>query len=291
MRSRIRGRIGLRGPGIRSTDVWSVARRPRWIALLVLALAVSAGFAALGQWQLARSIASGVVVERDTETVRPLSEVTEPQAPTLEGQVGQLVEVSGDLVPGDYSVLSERLNGGEEGYWVIGRLQTDDAALAVALGWAADRERAESVAAELGAGGVAAGGSVSSDVTLAGRYVAPEAPQLTDFEAGERSVMAPSALVNEWTDFEGRSYSGYLVSGAEVPGLDLIDAPEPEQEVSLNWLNLFYAAEWAVFSIFAVFLWYRLVKDAWEREVDEREEAERESSAGRSESARHPTVN
>ena len=266
--------------------MWSVARRPRWIALLVLALAVSAGFAALGQWQLQRSIASGAVVERETETVRPLGEVTEPQSPTREGQVGQLVEVGGELVPGDYSVLSERVNGGDEGHWVVGHLQTDDAALAVALGWAADEEQAASVVADLESGAVTpvgpgpGSGSGSAGITLTGRYVAPEAPQLTDFESSERSVMAPSALVNEWADFEGRAYSGYLVSGAEVRGLELIDAPEPEQEVSLNWLNLFYAAEWAVFSIFAVFLWYRLVKDAWEREVDEREEAGRESSVG-----------
>lgn len=244
--------------------MWTVARRPRWIALLVLALAISGGFAALGQWQLERSIASGVVVERDTETVKPLEEVTEPQVPTLENQVGQLVGVSGEFVAGDYSALSGRFNDGEEGYWVIGHLRTDDASLAVALGWAATEEQAASVIDDLDA----------DEVTLTGRYVAPEAPQLTDFEGGERSVMAPSALVNEWEDFTGLVYSGYLVSGADVPGLDLIDAPTPESARSLNWLNLFYAAEWAVFSVFAVFLWYRLVRDAWEREVEEQEEAE-----------------
>ena len=36
--------------------MWSVARRPRWIAALILALGVAAGFAALGQWQVGRAV-------------------------------------------------------------------------------------------------------------------------------------------------------------------------------------------------------------------------------------------
>ena len=55
--------------------------RPRWIAALVLALAISAAFAALGQWQLARAISSGEVVERSTETVQPLSDTVSSARP------------------------------------------------------------------------------------------------------------------------------------------------------------------------------------------------------------------
>jgi hypothetical protein len=40
-------------------------------------------------------------------------------------------------------------------------------------------------------------------------------------------------------------------------------------ERSLNILNLFYALEWAIFGLFALYLWFRLVKDAWERELEE----------------------
>ena len=41
----------------------------------------------------------------------------------------------------------------------------------------------------------------------------------------------------------------------------------------MNWLNIFYAAEWAVFAGFAFYLWYRLAKDAWEKEVEDFEDA------------------
>ena len=36
--------------------------------------------------------------------------------------------------------------------------------------------------------------------------------------------------------------------------------------MSLNLLNVFYAVEWELFAGFAIFLWYRLVKDTWEEE-------------------------
>ena len=55
-------------------------------------------------------------------------------------------------------------------------------------------------------------------------------------------------------------------SSTAPAGLDLIDAPPPITEIGLNLLNVFYAVEWVIFAGFAIFLWYRLVKDAWELE-------------------------
>ena len=40
--------------------------------------------------------------------------------------------------------------------------------------------------------------------------------------------------------------------------------PQPPAE-KINWLNLFYAAEWVVFAGFALFIWWRLVKDDYRR--------------------------
>ena len=75
-------------------------------------------------------------------------------------------------------------------------------------------------------------------------------------------------MVNLWHDVDAKGvYGGYIVAqDAAVAGWTPIDSPPPSSEVELNWLNLFYAAEWVVFAGFAIFLWYRLVKDAWERE-------------------------
>ena len=42
---------------------------------------------------------------------------------------------------------------------------------------------------------------------------------------------------------------------------------------------MFYAVEWVVFAGFAIFLWYRLVRDAVERERDEAEDGGAEAAA------------
>ncbi|MCU1404806.1 MAG: hypothetical protein JWQ43_1109 [Glaciihabitans sp.] len=252
--------------------MWSVARRPRWIAALFLALAIAAAFAALGQWQIARSVADATVVERDTETVKPLTEFAQPQQPVTSIAAGQLVSFEGTVVQGDSSVLSDRLNGGVSGFWVMAHVVTDTgASIAVAQGWAATRAEAEAAAE--------ASPSIAALIPYTGRFISSEAPQEGDFESGERNTASVAALINEWSVAPVGVYGGYLVSASAPAGLTVIDSLEPDNEVTLNWLNIFYAVEWAVFAVFAVFLWYRLVKDAWEREEEEAAEIAAEDAA------------
>jgi len=65
-------------------------------------------------------------------------------------------------------------------------------------------------------------------------------------------------------------YEAYVVEHQRLPGLSAIYSPPPIQQVTLNWLNVFYAVEWAVFAGFALYFWYRVVKDAKEREDEDR---------------------
>jgi cytochrome oxidase assembly protein ShyY1 len=249
-----------------STTLWQVARRPRWIAALVLALGVASGFAALGQWQLARSVEGGQVEGVQTETSLPLDSIATPQQPMPSKTIGQLVTVGEvDWVSGDYVVLSGRANLSESGYWVVGHaVAANGASLAVALGWVGDADAAASAARSFDDSPPAR--------TLSGRYVSTESPQQSDFEAGARSALAVSELVNLWAAAPDGVYSGYVIAADPPPGLDRIDAPPPNTDVSLNLLNVFYAIEWVIFAGFAIFLWYRLVKDAWEEENAEEPE-------------------
>lgn len=242
---------------------FAVARRPRWIGGLLLALAIAGGFAALGQWQLERSFANvDPDPGPDTEQAVPLTSIVEPQTGVTDSQLGRRVTVSGSLTAGDLSVLSDRDNGSASGYWLVGRLITDDGvSLAVALGWSEDRAGIDAVAAD---------GPQLTDERITGRYLPSEGPQQTDFEAGQRSAMAVPQLLNEWDDpAPGPAYSGYLVLAEPIPGLEPIISPEPIREVGLNLLNVFYAVEWALFGGFAVYLWYRVVRDVVEREREE----------------------
>lgn len=237
---------------------WRIARRPRWIAALLLALGVAAGFAALGQWQLERSLESAVVDDRDTETVVALDSIAVPQQVMTTDASGRLVSVSGAWVAGDDLVVTGRLSGddgsgaaGEPGDWVIRHFETDGgASLAVAVGY--------------GAVGAGIPDLPIGEADLVGRYVPSESPQLSDFEAGERTAIAVAELINLWSS-AGPVYSGYLVLDEAPPGLSTIAAPPPEVPAELNLLNLFYAIEWVIFGGFAVYLWWRLVKDEQEK--------------------------
>jgi surfeit locus 1 family protein len=203
--------------------MWSVARRPRWIAMLVLALAVAAGFAALSQWQLARSVATGTVVVRTTETPVPLESVAQPQHPVTTASDGQMVTVSGTWAPHDYLLVSDRLNNAASGYWVVGHLSTSDSVgVAVALGWTDSQQQADSVLATLNAGN----GTTGAEIT--GRYLASEGPQDSKFEQGKLSTLSEGAMVNLWQTVDARGvYGGYIVAQDAAAGLETIDSPPP----------------------------------------------------------------
>jgi cytochrome oxidase assembly protein ShyY1 len=234
---------------------WVLARTPRWIAALLLALAIAAGFAALGQWQLGRSIDNATVSEIDTETAVALTTIAKPDSAMTDAELGRTVAVRGDLVDGDFVVLTGRNNGGSAtGTWLVGHLITDEGiSLAVALGWSTD--------AILPPEAVDAGRS-----EWVGRYLPSEGPQFSDFEHGERTALSVPELVNLWDD-AGPVYAGYLVLADPAPDLEPIIAHAPVSEVALNLLNVFYAIEWVLFAGFAIYLWYRLVRDAVERTV------------------------
>jgi surfeit locus 1 family protein len=256
-----------------TVTVWTVARRPRWIAALALALMMAAGFAGLSQWQLARAVATGTVIERDTETALPIEDVAKPQSPVTDRANAQLVTATGRWNAGDYSIVSNRLNKGTAGYWVVGHFSAGldsgtTAGLAVAVGWSADRAGAASAAKTLEAQANLA------VVPIEGRYIPAEGPQDSDFEHGKLSTMTPGAFLNSWTTPDAAGvYGGYLTSAVAAPGLTRIDSPKPSSAVEVNLLNIFYAVEWVVFAGFAIFLWYRLVRDTWEREQEEAAEA------------------
>jgi surfeit locus 1 family protein len=246
--------------------MWAVARRPRWIGLLVFALVLAALFAFLGRWQLERAVESAHVDPSTTETQRTLDRITTPQTATPEDLAGQRVRVTGHFVPGDTIVLTGRSGGGRfqtVGHFVDART---GASLPVVIGYA-DSRRAATAGGERAATG--------RTVSVVGRYYPSESPDQDAFQKGEHSAVAVALLVNEWHGFDGDVYGGYVVATAATASpahLGTIADRAPSHDVQLNWLNLFYAVEWVVFAGFAVFLWYRFVKDAWEREQDEADE-------------------
>jgi cytochrome oxidase assembly protein ShyY1 len=237
--------------------------RPRSLLLLLVALAVALLFAALGQWQLQRAVQNGAVVARPTESIRPLASVATPQTQQTDASIGQMVRVSGSWVPGDFLVVDRRLNRGTEGAWVAGHFLPDRPAgsqLAVAVGWAPDRAHAQAVADRLNARPPARGALVGRYLDSDGAVVPQSGPPTA------LTAMAVPQLLNLWQrQADGPVYNGYVVARAAPAGLTAIDSPRPTKQVELNLLNLLYAGEWVVFALAAFYVWYRLIRDRWER--------------------------
>ena len=234
--------------------MWRVARRPKWIAALFLALGVASIFGLLGQWQLDRSIEQGTIIERNTETVVPLESVATPQSVITSEASGRMVSVECRFVEGDDVVLDNRRTLQGVGQWLVRHCMTEQGnSLAVAVGFAPSGVSANTLPATTG--------------EIVGRYVPTESPQQSDFVAGEISAVAVPELLNLWAD-PGPVYGGYLVLSEAPEGLFTIGTEAPPTESELNWLNLFYALQWVIFGLFALYLWWRLVRDEWEREAE-----------------------
>jgi surfeit locus 1 family protein len=263
-----------RAPEVFPPTLREVMLRPRWLGMLALCLVVAGVFAWLGQWQLGRAIETAPVEAGTTEQVRPIADVVKPGAYLDAPLVGQKVEVSGRFLPDDYIVVTNRVNDGVTGFWVTGQFRLDGTStptsLAVAIGWAPTQQKADAAVAALKT-------SASSDAarTLTGRLISDEGPAVPPHDDPmELTKMSPAALLSRWHDIDGLDvYRPYLTSAKPMAGLTAISSPAPDERSGLNWLNLFYAVEWAVFAGFAFYLWYRLAKDAWEKEVEEIEDA------------------
>jgi surfeit locus 1 family protein len=261
-----------------------VARRPRWIGVLALCIMVAAVFALLGQWQIERAVEQGQADERDTETAVPLASVAQPTATLTTEAGGRMVSFTGTWAADGFDTLAGRKQHDALGTWVIGRVLVDQptgeaASLAVAIAWFADAARAEAVAAELS--------TTDASADLVGRLMPTEAPTMGDLRGDSREAMSVAALINEWEDWNGLVYESYAIldepSAAASAGLadggEPIVSQPPEVDAQLNVLNIFYAIEWIAFMLFAFYLWYRLVKDALEREVEALEDAQAAAAA------------
>ena len=252
------------------------ALKPRWIAGLVFAIVLSGVFVLLSQWQFGQSTKSDMPVAAITEEVKPLTAVLKPAEFFPGSAADQKVSATGSYDPQKQVLVPGRLHGGQKGYWIVSAFAVADApALAgagaspqtwipVARGWVADP--AEAVPPP------------SGTIELTGRLIPSESPvPNTDAGPGRASAVSVAELINIW---EVSSYPGFIAADTEMAGpIDVSAAaggplqplnigPQPAAQ-KLNLLNIFYAVEWVVFAGFALFIWWRLVKDDYRRELED----------------------
>jgi cytochrome oxidase assembly protein ShyY1 len=257
--------------------VWKTALKPRWIAGFVFAIAVSGVFVLLSQWQFGRSTQPEVPTNPATEQVRPLTDTLQPGEFFHGTDADQMVSAQGSYDPAKQLLVPGRLHDGKTGYWVVSAFAVDGAPaltgaaaspqtwIPVARGWVAEPGDAPA--------------PPSGTLELTGRLLPSEAPVPgTAPKPGEATAVSVAELINYW---EVSSYPGFVAATAEVAnGVDVSAAavqgellpldigPQPPAQ-QINWLNLFYSLEWVVFAGFALFIWWRLVKDDYHRDLEE----------------------
>lgn len=237
------------------------ASRPRWLALLALAVVLAGIAVQLGRWQwdVAHDVAREEAVrEVQQRPVEPLGEVVAPHATFPDDGSGQRVSTTGTYDPQGQLLVVGRLLDGREGAWVLTRFTVEEtgANLPVVRGWVPE--------------GAAAPAPPQGQVELVGSLAPGEAPA-TDEGEGRWSSIDLARLVNDWP---GDLYNAFafVVSedGATPVGVDLVPPPLPD--TSFVWRNAMYAVQWWLFGAFALWMWWRMVRQAAE---DERPEDER----------------
>jgi cytochrome oxidase assembly protein ShyY1 len=257
--------------------VWKTALKPRWIAGFVFAIVISGVFVLLSQWQFGRSTQPEAPVNPATEQVQPLTETLEPGDFFHGTDADQMVSAQGTYDPAKQVLVPGRLHDARTGYWVVSAFAVSGAPalsgvaaspqtwIPVARGWVADPADA--------------GAPPSGTIGLTGRLLPSEAPVPgTAAAPGQATAVSVAELINYW---EVSSYPGFVAATAEVAGgvdvspaavqgkiLPLQIGPQPPAQ-KINWLNLFYSLEWVVFAGFALFIWWRLVKDDYHRDLED----------------------
>jgi cytochrome oxidase assembly protein ShyY1 len=239
---------------------WAMARRPRWLASLLACLLLAGVFGGLAQWQIQRAVDEATIVEVDTETPIPLESILNPGEAMKLADGGRRVVVTATWAQ-ERAVVLDRRQGSDNGSWLVVNSRTSDGAcLPVAVGWAPTIDSGEFVFVD------------DSPSTLVGRLVPSDDPVTGDYDNGRLTVVSSADLVNRWKC--DVIYDAFLVLDDAPAPLEHIQSVKPLPQAALNWLNIFYAIEWVLFAGFALYFWYRLVKDAVEREADELTQAQ-----------------
>ncbi|HEY6796896.1 MAG TPA: SURF1 family protein [Kineosporiaceae bacterium] len=238
------------------------ATKPHWLALLVLALGLATGMAALGQWQLDRFRENSRRQAVQAATSRPaveLGSLLRARQTFTNADADRPVTAAGHWDAGRQLVVVDRYLNGVRGLWVLTPLVLDDgSAVAVVRGWVPS---ATDPAAS--PGGLPGGPVHIAGVLRPGEPPVDHPPGAGNgLPAGQLDGVDLTQLVQLWPE---KLVTGYVVltdaqPPAGGPTLRPVPATAPSNQ-AVAWQNLSYAVQWFVFAGFLLLLWFRLVRD------------------------------
>jgi hypothetical protein len=206
---------------------------------------VAAIFGALGQWQLDRTFTKD-----------------DPKTNTSNSALA-VVEKKLMLDTQHVYIIDGRVQNGITGYWLLANSKDENlASTTLALGWVEKLETAERLRAQLME-------SIQAQAFLpvSGYPLPTEGPQPSDkakpyllksVALGQLiNLYSPERPIKSSPEYLAVSAESVLFSDNELKPIQ-VTYRDAER---VNWLSAFYFLEWMLFAGFAVFLWWRLVRD------------------------------
>lgn len=248
-----------------------LALKPKWLGFLALVLVLVTAFVMLSAWQVDRAQSKRQQADNpELAVAKPFNDIMEAQGPMPGYLADQRVTIRGHFVPDQQVVIDDRYLNRTKGYWVVTMFAPDDPQFAqaadtdqleskpvvipVVRGWTEDLETAKASTAS------------DADVTLDARIAPIEGPLDTkDLPEGVVRSISTSQLVNI---FDVYTYSAFLFPqekpevGIGSDQLSYVPYQEPQDE-GFDLQSAFYALEWIVFAVFAVYIWFRLLRDEY----------------------------
>jgi cytochrome oxidase assembly protein ShyY1 len=240
---------------------------PRLVGLHLLTIGVLISFTLLGRWQLGVFEDSGRPRAAADPAPVAVTGLTRPGRTMTVDAVSRRVTAQGTYDAARQLLVADRtadssVPGGRasknEGLWVLTALVLPDStAIPVVRGWVAS------------AGDPAVAAVPRGTVTVTGRLQASEQTDSVQrggaqLPAGQVATVSTAELINLWTG--ARLRDGYVIAAGQAPASAPLPRPvaaaPPAQPGGFTWRNLAYAAQWWIFAVFAVFMWFHFVRDA-----------------------------
>ncbi|WP_061299449.1 SURF1 family protein [Herbidospora cretacea] len=235
---------------------------PRLVGLHLLVIGVLVAFFLLGRWQLGVFTDSGHPQATDDPAPVALTELSRPGERVTTDEVGRQVTATGTYDATAQLLVADRrpdvdAPGGRAsagaGFWLLTPLTlADGSIMPVVRGWVASPG---DPAVDVPAG----------EVNVVGRLRPPDQSDAVQrggvLPTGQVATVSTAELLNLW---DGDLRDGYVVATRQTPALSAtpVAVPAPSVGAPLTWRNLAYAAQWWIFAVFAVYMWFHFVRDA-----------------------------
>lgn len=239
------------------------ALKPAWLALLALLVVVVVAFYQLGMWQLGVSSNKASREQAAAQAARPtepLADVLAPHQAFPDRGAGLSVATEGEYVPSLQFLVPDRVLEGEQGYWVLTPLRTEvsgnPALLPVMRGFVTDPAQADV--------------PPTTPVSIEGTLTPSESPVGGDHPEGQRGAIDTADLANEWGEPIYNAFVFLVEEDPAVTSAEVVRVPPPVfGESGIVWRNVGYGLQWFVFAAFAVYMYYRFLRDATRQQADQ----------------------